>query len=116
MIEVVSGASGGGVDWHKIWLASPERAAVNEELARMKSEALTREPSVQDESRPFATTLFTQLRLVTHRQQIALWRNPVCTSIATFWLTLTYIIDLCMGQSLPPRHFCTFRRFHILDA
>ncbi|RDW58343.1 hypothetical protein BP5796_12273 [Coleophoma crateriformis] len=76
IIDVVSGASGGGRDWNSVWNASPERECSLQELARLKEDALSRPSTVGDDGRDFATPLWTQLRLVTHRQQIALWRNP----------------------------------------
>jgi ATP-binding cassette subfamily G (WHITE) protein 2 (SNQ2) len=76
IIDVVSGASGGGRDWNSIWSKSPEQVAVVEELARIKATCLAKPSAIKDDHSSFATPLLTQLRLVTQRQQVALWRNP----------------------------------------
>ncbi|RDW64630.1 hypothetical protein BP6252_10281 [Coleophoma cylindrospora] len=76
IIDVVSGASGGGKDWHEMWLASPEHTAMIEELKQIKAACLSRPPTVEDDAAQFATPLWSQLKIVTHRQQVALWRNP----------------------------------------
>ena len=75
IIDVVSGPPGGR-DWHSIWSDSPERAAMTEELKAIKEICLANPSSIKEDYASFATPLLTQLRLVTHRQQIALWRNP----------------------------------------
>jgi len=77
IIDVVSGSSGGGRDWHKIWLESPEHAYVVKHLAEIKAEALSKPSPLKTDNDDFATPLWTQLKLVTARQKIALWRNPV---------------------------------------
>jgi ABC-type multidrug transport system ATPase subunit len=76
VIDVVSRASGGDRDWHSIWLESPERAAMTEELTAIKATCLAKPSTIKEDHGSFATPLLTQLRLVTQRQQIALWRNP----------------------------------------
>jgi hypothetical protein len=78
IIDSVSGSGGSGVDWHDIWLNSAEKKTVDAELRRIKSNCLDKESTIKDDARDFATPLWIQLRLVTHRQQIALWRNPDC--------------------------------------
>jgi ABC-type multidrug transport system permease subunit len=45
-------------------------------MEEMNSGALLKESTVGNDKRDFATPLWTQLKLVTHRQQVALWRNP----------------------------------------
>lgn len=76
IIDVVSGATGHKRDWHKIWLASQEHTAMVEELKVIKAQCLAKEPTIKDDHAAFATPLWSQLRIVTHRQVIALWRNP----------------------------------------
>jgi ATP-binding cassette, subfamily G (WHITE), member 2, SNQ2 len=76
IIDVVSGKSGGGRDWSDVWLNSPERVQMLQTLEQLKTNALMKDPTVGDDERAFATPLWTQLKLVIHRQQVALWRNP----------------------------------------
>jgi ATP-binding cassette subfamily G (WHITE) protein 2 (SNQ2) len=76
IIDVVSGAAGGGRDWHSIWLESSERQSINEQLAWMKADALSRESPLKISDGDFATPLLTQLKIVGQRQCVALWRNP----------------------------------------
>ncbi|RDL37027.1 Uncharacterized protein BP5553_04460 [Venustampulla echinocandica] len=77
IIDVVSGASGGGRNWHDIWLASPECAGVNEHMKWLKQDLLSKESKLKlDDAADFATSHWAQLKIVTHRQCVALWRNP----------------------------------------
>ncbi|KAI9737755.1 MAG: hypothetical protein M1834_009123 [Cirrosporium novae-zelandiae] len=107
IVDVVSGQSGNGVDWNKIWLESPEYHAVVSELARLKEEALSKPSTVISDGSDFATSLSTQLRLLIHRQQVVIWRSPSYTwmklilhvvqalfSGFTFWSIGTHVFDL----------------------
>lgn len=76
IIDVVSGSAGGGRDWHSIWLESPEHTQVVKHLAEIKAEALSKPSTLKTDDNDFATPLWTQLKLVTARQKVALWRNP----------------------------------------
>jgi ABC-type multidrug transport system ATPase subunit/ABC-type multidrug transport system permease subunit len=76
IIDVVSGSTGGGRDWHDIWKASPEHTRVREQLEELKSEALSKPSPLKIDDADFATPFWTQLKLVLERQQVALWRNP----------------------------------------
>jgi len=78
IINVVSDKADSGDIWAANWLQSPERTECLTELAALKADALSRESTVKDSEGDFATSLMTQLRLITSRQQAALWRNPVC--------------------------------------
>jgi ABC-type multidrug transport system permease subunit/ABC-type multidrug transport system ATPase subunit len=72
MIDVVSH----GKDWHAVWLASPEYAAMNQELDRLCQEYSAKPPS-QDatDNNEFATPMWEQMKLVTQRMNISLYRN-----------------------------------------
>lgn len=81
IIDVVQGRLGLGQDWAQIWLESPEYKQSLEELHRL-NENLLSHPTVDGKEgqeqtlRTFASPLLHQLKVVTIRQSIALWRNP----------------------------------------
>ncbi|KAK3113229.1 hypothetical protein LTR53_009685 [Teratosphaeriaceae sp. CCFEE 6253] len=75
MIDVVSGGLGGGRDFNKIWLESPEHEAVVQELQQLTSDAASRPPGSVDDGREFATSLWEQTKLVSKRMNISLYRN-----------------------------------------
>ncbi|KAF1817636.1 hypothetical protein P152DRAFT_470035 [Eremomyces bilateralis CBS 781.70] len=81
IIDVVQGRSTTGKDWVQIWEESPERQNMMQELESLDREALQHAPIIDEESQhdqvhDFATPIPYQIRLVTIRQSIALWRNP----------------------------------------
>jgi ABC-type multidrug transport system ATPase subunit len=73
MIDVVS--SHHGKDWKKIWLESPEHEKMLAELDGMVAEAAASPPHTADDEFEFAVPLWEQMTIVSHRMQIALWRN-----------------------------------------
>jgi ABC-type multidrug transport system ATPase subunit len=75
MIDVVSGSLSKGKDWAKVWLDSPEQASVVEELDRIIAEASSRPPGTVDDGHEFAMPIWEQVKLVTHRMNISLYRN-----------------------------------------
>jgi ABC-type multidrug transport system permease subunit/ABC-type multidrug transport system ATPase subunit len=76
MIDVVSGHLSQGKDWNEVWLASPEHVAVETELDRIVADAAARPPGGKhDDGHEFATSLWDQVRLVTRRANVSLWRN-----------------------------------------
>lgn len=75
MIDVVSGGLSQGKDWHQIWLDSPEHKGFVAELDHIIAEAAAKPPGTNDDGHEFATPLWEQIRLVTHRMNIALYRN-----------------------------------------
>ncbi|KIW36207.1 uncharacterized protein PV06_11504 [Exophiala oligosperma] len=75
MIDVVSGHLSRGHDWNEVWLASPECQAVTRELDAMIEDAASKPPATVVDDSEFATTLWTQTKLVTHRMNLALFRN-----------------------------------------
>jgi ABC-type multidrug transport system permease subunit/ABC-type multidrug transport system ATPase subunit len=74
MIDVVTGTHS-GKDWHQIWLDSPEAARMQHDLEEIIVDASTKEPGTKDDGHEFATGLWTQLRIVTHRANVSLFRN-----------------------------------------
>ncbi|KAF2479232.1 ABC transporter [Neohortaea acidophila] len=75
MIDVVSGQLSKDRDWNQVWLESPEYTAMTEELDQMVSEAASKPPATVDDGHEFATTLWTQIKLVTNRNNVSLYRN-----------------------------------------
>lgn len=71
MIDVVSGSK----DWNEVWLASPEYTAMTQELDHLIRDAASKPPATLDDGHEFATPIWTQLKLVTHRNNTSLWRN-----------------------------------------
>ncbi|EFQ32652.1 ABC-2 type transporter [Colletotrichum graminicola M1.001] len=75
MIDVVSGHLSRGNDWHEIWLSSPEHDAVVKELDHMIEEAASRPPGTTEDGHEFALSLWDQVKIVSHRMNISLYRN-----------------------------------------
>ncbi|KAL8848252.1 MAG: hypothetical protein Q9221_006725 [Calogaya cf. arnoldii] len=75
MIDVVSGNASQGKDWNQIWLESPEHKEVSNEVDRINKEAAGKPPGTTDDGHEFAMSLWQQIRLVTNRMNIALYRN-----------------------------------------
>jgi ATP-binding cassette subfamily G (WHITE) protein 2 (SNQ2) len=75
MIDVVSGSLSQGKDWNQIWLQSPEHEKVVQELNHIISDAAAKEPGTIDDGREFATPLWEQMKLVTQRMNVSLYRN-----------------------------------------
>ncbi|EAQ91755.1 hypothetical protein CHGG_03690 [Chaetomium globosum CBS 148.51] len=75
MIDVVSGSLSQRKDWSEVWLASPEHAAVTAELDHITAEAASLPPKTTDDGFEFGTPLWTQIKLVTQRTSLSLYRN-----------------------------------------
>ncbi|PHH82757.1 hypothetical protein CDD82_4922 [Ophiocordyceps australis] len=75
MIDVVSGTLSQGKNWSDVWLASPEYAAMTQELDDMIADAAAKPPGTVDDGHEFATSLWEQMKLVTHRNNVSLYRN-----------------------------------------
>jgi ABC-type multidrug transport system permease subunit len=80
MLEVIGAAPGSttNVDWHNAWRESPEYAAVQEELQRLKGNAKESSALATDDGsyREFAAPFGQQLLTVTHRVFQQYWRTP----------------------------------------
>lgn len=77
MIDVVSGNTlqEGRRDWNQVWLESPEHDQLVRDLDTMVDEAAARPSETSDDGHEFAATMWTQVKLVTHRMNISLFRN-----------------------------------------
>ncbi|KAI9925842.1 hypothetical protein MW887_005648 [Aspergillus wentii] len=73
IIDVVS--TGDRLDWNRVWLESPEHERLSEELDTMVVEAAGRPTVANDDPHEFAASLWTQIKLVTHRMNVSLFRN-----------------------------------------
>ncbi|KAF7593019.1 hypothetical protein BBP40_012106 [Aspergillus hancockii] len=76
MIDVVSGRAS-GVDWHRVWLGSPEYQQSMAELDRLIQESVSTQPAANmgSDDDEYATSLWYQTRIVLRRMNIALSRN-----------------------------------------
>jgi ABC-type multidrug transport system ATPase subunit/ABC-type multidrug transport system permease subunit len=75
MIDVVSGTLSQGKDWNKVWLESPEYNNTTQELDLIISEAAAKEANTTDDGHEFAMPLWEQIKLVTRRGNLSIWRN-----------------------------------------
>ncbi|QDS72894.1 hypothetical protein FKW77_007666 [Venturia effusa] len=80
MIDVTSGSLSQGRDWNQVWLESPESQRLTKELDQIITEAAAREPGTKDDGHEFAMPLWDQTKLVTHRMNVALFRNVEYTN------------------------------------
>jgi ABC-type multidrug transport system ATPase subunit/ABC-type multidrug transport system permease subunit len=75
MIDVVSGSLNKDRDWNQVWLDSPEHEKMVNELDELVSDAASKPPGTKDDGREFATSLWEQIKIVTHRDNVSLYRN-----------------------------------------
>jgi ATP-binding cassette subfamily G (WHITE) protein 2 (SNQ2) len=75
MIDVCSGELSRGKDWVQIWQESPEHETVTQELDRIIADTTSKPNQQHDDGLEFATSLWTQTKIVTQRMNVALYRN-----------------------------------------
>ncbi|KAL7902435.1 ABC-2 type transporter domain-containing protein [Trichoderma sp. TUCIM 5745] len=77
MIDVVSGSGhpSWNQDWNQIWLQSPEHEQLSKDLDCIIAEAAAQPSEASDDGHEFAASMWTQVKLVTHRMNISLFRN-----------------------------------------
>lgn len=75
MIDVVTGAHANEKDWRQVWIDSPEHAQMQQDLEHIITDAAGKEPGTTDDGHDFATDMWTQTKLVTHRMNVSLYRN-----------------------------------------
>ncbi|GAB7334976.1 hypothetical protein MBLNU13_g06844t2 [Cladosporium sp. NU13] len=75
MIDVVNGSLSKGKDWHQVWLDSPESSHQQQVLDNLIADAASKPPGTVDDGHEFATPMMEQVRLVTRRMNVALYRN-----------------------------------------
>jgi ABC-type multidrug transport system ATPase subunit len=94
MIDVVSSRR---KNWNKIWLSSPEHNKMLAELDRIVNEAAASSPQVRDgDDFEFAMPLLAQIKIVTKRMNVAMWRN---TEYVNNKFSLHIILGLFTGFS-----------------
>lgn len=75
MIDVVSGHLSQGHDWNQVWLSSPEHESVVKELDHIIADAAGKPPGTIDDGHEFAMPLWDQVKIVTQRMNVSLFRN-----------------------------------------
>lgn len=75
MIDVVSGSLSQGRDWSKVWLESPEYTKTVSELETIIKNAAAAPPGTVEDGFEFAMPLWEQVKLVTQRMNVSIWRN-----------------------------------------
>lgn len=77
MIDVVSGLGNSDQDrdWNQTWLQSPEHEKLSQKLDTMISEAAARPIEHTADEYEFAASMWTQIKIVTHRMNVSLFRN-----------------------------------------
>ncbi|KAG2413643.1 hypothetical protein HFD88_002832 [Aspergillus terreus] len=77
MIDVVTGGieSVKHMDWHQVWLESPEHTRMLQELDHMVEDAASKPPGTVDDGFEFSMSLWEQTKIVARRMNIALFRN-----------------------------------------
>ncbi|KAF3343674.1 putative membrane protein [Verticillium dahliae VDG2] len=85
IVDVVQGRFGPEIDWAQTWIDSQERISAMQELEHLNkpgnfhisgTQISDEDEKNNDDILDFAAPLFYQVRLVTRRQMVALWRNP----------------------------------------
>lgn len=67
----------GDRDWAELWHESPESQETLDEIERIKTEAIKQaKGEIKTTSSKFATPFSYQLRVVTKRSFVGLWRSP----------------------------------------
>ncbi|WWD20474.1 hypothetical protein CI109_104950 [Kwoniella shandongensis] len=75
MIDIVSGELSKGRDWAQVWLDSDECQERRKELQELEHESADVDNAVEGDHYEYASTNIAQLRLVTKRASIQLWRD-----------------------------------------
>ncbi|KIJ54162.1 hypothetical protein M422DRAFT_25123 [Sphaerobolus stellatus SS14] len=95
----------GDRDWKDIWLDSPEYLQLKEEIEVLKNEALSKPTSVNvSTAQTYATPLFYQVKEVTKRSIVTLWRSPeyiwTLLVVHVFIALFTSLLLLQLGRSV----------------
>ncbi|KAJ7135007.1 ABC-2 type transporter-domain-containing protein [Mycena crocata] len=107
----------GDRDWKDIWLESPQCQKLRDDIAAIKAEALAQPETDKKALTTYATPFLYQLRIVTVRNYLALWRSPdylftrlfVCGFISLF-VALSF---LQLGNGLRDLQFRVFALFWV---
>lgn len=74
MIDIVPGSLSNGRDWAQVWIESDECKELLRELEEL-NEAGVNVTTLEGDEYEFTSTNMTQLKLVTKRASIQLWRD-----------------------------------------
>ncbi|KAJ6623061.1 ABC-2 type transporter-domain-containing protein [Mycena sp. CBHHK59/15] len=107
----------GDRDWKDIWLDSFECQKLRDEISAIKASALSHPEPEKKKLSTYATSFLYQLRIVTARNNLALWRSPdylftrlfVCGFISLF-VSLSF---LQLGTGLRDLQFRVFALFWV---
>jgi hypothetical protein len=77
MIEAVSGSGSisGGKDWAQVWIDSQQCEKLSQEIDNLVSDTAAKPPSTVHDGHAFASPMWTQIKLVTQRMNVSLYRN-----------------------------------------
>jgi ATP-binding cassette subfamily G (WHITE) protein 2 (SNQ2) len=75
MIDIVSGGMSKDQDWAQVWSDSDLCKEQKEELEKIKSSGSEGQDKREDDGDEYASSTATQLKLVTKRASIQLWRD-----------------------------------------
>jgi len=75
MIDIVSGDMSKDKDWAQVWSDSDLCREQREELEKIKSSGSEGADTREDDGDEYASSTLTQLKLVTKRASIQLWRD-----------------------------------------
>lgn len=75
MIDIVSGDMSNDKDWAQVWSDSNMCKQQRRELERIKSSGSEGQGTREDDGDEYASSTATQLKLVTKRASIQLWRD-----------------------------------------
>lgn len=75
MIDIVSGDMSKDKDWAQVWSDSDLCKKQREELEKIKSSGSEGQDKREDDGDEYASSTATQLKLVTKRASIQLWRD-----------------------------------------
>jgi hypothetical protein len=75
MIDIVSGDASRDRDWAEVWLESDQHRRVCEELERCKEENKSQASTNTDDKYEFASSTWTQLKVVQARASVQIWRQ-----------------------------------------
>ncbi|KAG5983903.1 hypothetical protein E4U55_006815 [Claviceps digitariae] len=75
MIDVVSGVHSQGKNWSDVWLSSPEYEKMTAKLDQIVENAAKAPSGTLDDGHEFATPMWEQVKIVTHRMNVSLYRN-----------------------------------------
>jgi len=64
-------------DWYDVWLRSPEASALQERIAQIHANGHTQPAITAECHTQFATSWFYQATVLTKRNFVAYWRNPM---------------------------------------